>query len=219
MLMPAVEPSRGEGASSPTPRSQSRSRDNTPEREVRSSNAPQPTSGMATPRRSRSSSRDAPPTSGHATPRRSSSRSGEVIAQAAASSEQANKEFLAFRLRERERQAMSFPQSASLLLLVAMISTSAMALWTAARYSVEFEEPLHTMWGATYGMAVLFHLVVLEPLMCFCLELRELFSSYTKVIFCHKLFHINMFCHSCLILCSDPPQQGCCNQFKRRRCR
>jgi hypothetical protein len=76
---------------------------------------------------------------------------------------------------------MSFPQSASLLLLLAVICTFAMALWTAARYSVEFEEPHHTMWGATYGMAVLFHLIVLEPLMCFVLELRELFSSYTKV--------------------------------------
>ena len=177
-----AEPSRADGTgSSPTPRSRSHSRDNTPEREVRSSNAPLPTSGMATPRRSRSSSRDAPPTSGRATPRRSSSRSGEVVAQAAASSEQANKEFLAFRQRQRERQAMAFPQSASLLLFFAMVSTAVMAIWTAARYSVEFEEPHHTMWGATYGMAVLFHLVVLEPLMCMVLELRELFSSYTKV--------------------------------------
>lgn len=166
---------------SPTPRSRSHSRDNTPEREVRSSNAPQPTSGMATPRRSRSSSRDAPPTSGRATPRRSSSRSGDVVAQAAASSEQANKEFLAFRQRERERRAMSFPTSALVLLFLAMISTVIMAVWTAARYSVEFEVLHHTMWGATYGMAVLFHLAVLEPLMCIILELRELFSSYTKV--------------------------------------
>jgi hypothetical protein len=138
---------------------------------------------MATPRRSRSSSRDAPPTSGRATPRRSSSRSGEVVAQAAASSEQANKEFLAFRLRERERRALSFPVSASILLFFAMISTVVMAIWTAARYSVEFEVPHHTMWGATYGMAVLFHLVLLEPLLCVVLELRELFSSYTKVTF------------------------------------
>jgi len=47
LSMPAIEPSRGESlGGSPTPRSHSRSRDNTPEREVRSSNAPQPTSPL-----------------------------------------------------------------------------------------------------------------------------------------------------------------------------
>jgi hypothetical protein len=176
------EPSRSDiSGSSPTPRSRSQSRDNTPEREIRSSHAPLPASGMATPRRSRSSSRDAPPTSGRATPRRSSSRSGEVVAQAAASSEQANREFLAFRERELHRRAMAFPQSASILLFFALASTAAMAVWVAARYSVEFEEAHHTMWGATYGMAVLYHLLLLEPLMCLVLELRELLAFSTKV--------------------------------------
>jgi hypothetical protein len=178
------QPSRPDGSpSSPTPRSRSNSRDGTPEREVRTSTAPQPTSGMATPRRSRSNSRDAPPTSGRATPRRSSSRGGDVAAAAtAAPSEQANREYMRFRERERERRAMAFPQSASLLLVLAMLCTATMAVWTAARYSVEFEVLHHTMWGATYGMAVLFHLVVLEPLMCIVLELRELLSSATKVL-------------------------------------
>jgi hypothetical protein len=186
----SAPPQTDVSGSSPTPRSRSHSRDNTPEREVRTLTAPQPTSGRATPRRSRSSSRDAPPTSGRATPRRSSSRSGEVVAQAAASSDQANKEFLAFRQRERERREMSFPASASVLLIFAMASTAAMAIWTAARYSVEFEVPHHTMWGATYGLAVLFHLAVLEPVLCIILELRELFSSYTKVTCLFILFRV-----------------------------